>query len=509
MTLPNATHGDYVVGIVGTGAMGRGIAQICAQAGLSVKLFDVVSGAAEAARQSVAGTFGMLADKGRMTAGEAAAATARMSAVGDLAALADAAVVVEAIVERLDAKQGLFRDLEAIVAPEAILATNTSSLSVTAIGAGCARPERVAGFHFFNPVPLMKVVEVVRGLRTAPEVLEFLHALGRRCGHQTVATQDTPGFLVNHAGRGLHTEGLRILQEGVADTVTIDRVMREAAGFRMGPFELLDLTGLDVSGPVMEQIYGQFYQEPRFRPAPVVAQRIAGGMLGRKTGEGWYRYEGGQKQEPAEAPAAADAAAATVWIGRAEPDLADRLRALLAEAGVALDAGDRPGAASLCLVTPVGTDATTAALREGLDPTRTLAVDMLFDLSKRLTVMATPATAPAMREAARAVLAATGRAVSLVNDSAGFIAQRIVAMIVNIGSDIAQQRIATPEDIDLAVRLGLGYPKGPLGLGDMLGAATVLRILEEMQAVYGDPRYRPSPWLRRRAQLGLSLLTPE
>lgn len=263
----DANRPDLCIGIVGTGVMGQGIAQIAAAAGASVTLFDTRPEAAEAARRGVVQMFGKLAEKGKLTAEAAAAAGGRLRAADSLTDMAAAHVVVEAIVENLDAKRALFAELEGIVGDDCVLATNTSSLSVTAIAAGARRPGRIAGLHFFNPVPLMRVVEVIPGLLTEPEVTGALVTLARRMGHHPARAKDTPGFLVNHAGRGYGTEALRILGEGIADEATVDRVMREAAGFRMGPLELFDLTGLDVSHPVMESIYHQFYEEPRFRPS--------------------------------------------------------------------------------------------------------------------------------------------------------------------------------------------------------------------------------------------------
>jgi 3-hydroxybutyryl-CoA dehydrogenase len=268
--------------------MGRGIAQIAAQAGIRELLFDALHGAAASARETVIATLGKLAEKGKISAESLAFASAKLEVVAKLEGLASAQIIVEAIVENLDVKKALFQQLEDIIAANCILATNTSSLSVTSIAAACKRPERVGGFHFFNPVPLMKIAEVIDGLVTAPWVSEALLELGRRMGHTAVRAKDTPGFIVNHAGRGFVTEALRILGESVADFPEIDRIMREAAGFRMGPFELLDLTGLDVSQPVMESIYNQYYQEPRYRPSALAAQRLAGGLLGRKTGRGFY-----------------------------------------------------------------------------------------------------------------------------------------------------------------------------------------------------------------------------
>jgi 3-hydroxybutyryl-CoA dehydrogenase len=282
--------------------------------------------------------------------------------------------------------------------------------------------------------------------------------------------------------------------------------MREQAGFRLGPFELLDLTALDVSHPVMESIYHQFYEEPRFTPSPITGTRLAGGLIGRKTGEGFYRYVDGKQQVTAEAPAPSELPK-SVWISARYPQAREAVVQLVGKAGVKLDDGAAPAADSLIVVTPFGHDATTAAVDEALDASRVVAIDALFPLvgAQRRTLMTTPATTRAARDAAHALFAADGVPVTVIRDSTGFVAQRVVATIVNIGCDIAQKQIATPDDIDLAVTLGLGYPRGPLALGDALGARTILTILRNMFSVLGDPRYRPSPWLARRAQLGLSL----
>ncbi|HJV84665.1 MAG TPA: 3-hydroxyacyl-CoA dehydrogenase [Noviherbaspirillum sp.] len=496
-----------LLGIVGAGLMGRGIAQIAAQGGIPVILHDSRPGAAEEARTAIAAMLQKLADKGKLSGDDVAAACGRIRVAVSLADFAPCTMVIEAIVEKLGVKQELFQQLEAVVSAECVLATNTSSLSVTAIAAVCKHPERVAGFHFFSPVPLMKIVEVIAGPLTEANVADRLVETAKRMGHAPVRASDTPGFIVNHAGRGYLTESLRILGENIAAYPEVDRILRQAAGFRMGPFELLDLTGLDVSQPVMESIYDQYYQEPRFRPSPIARQRLAAGLLGRKTQRGFYRYEDGQKQEPA-APGAPAATGLSVWLGRGDAEAFPAVHELLKKLGAHLDEGERPGPDSLCLVLPLGQDATTAAVTAGLDPTRTVALDALF-LSGRRTLMTTPLTMPAYRDEAHALFASDGTPVSVIHDSPGFVCQRVVAAIVNIGADIAQQAIATPQDIDKAVTLGLGYPKGPLSMGDALGGWTVLRILDGLFDFYRDPRYRPSPWLKRRAMLGVSLLTPE
>jgi 3-hydroxybutyryl-CoA dehydrogenase len=376
------------------------------------------------------------------------------------------------------------------------------------MAAGLARPGRVAGFHFFNPVPLMKVVEVVAGLLTEPEVVDRLAAFAQQMGHTAVRAKDTPGFIVNHAGRGFGTEGLRVLAEGVTTVEDLDRILRDTAGFKLGPCELMDLTGLDVSHPVMESVYRQFYDEPRFRPQPLTRQMLAAGLLGRKAGRGFYAYAEGAPVRPPEPPSPR-VRPSSVWVSAARPELGRAVAELVRKLGARLEEAPEPSKASLCVVTPLGEDATTLAARERLDGTRTVAVDVLFDASKRRVVMTTPATSPAAREAAHGLFGSDGVPVSLIRDSPGLVAQRVVATIVNIACEIAQLRIATPGDVDRAVVLGLGYPYGPLAWGDRLGPATVLTVLENLQAMTGDPRYRPSAWLRRRAQLGLSLTTED
>jgi 3-hydroxybutyryl-CoA dehydrogenase len=500
------TRPDLSLAVIGTGVMGRGIAQIAAQAGIRVLLHDSRPGAAKEAKDAVCAQLARLAEKGRLDRDALARAQVNLLIADSLSALAACPIVIEAVVEDLKAKRELFAMLEKIVAGDCLIASNTSSLSITAIAAACKVPERVAGFHFFNPVPLMKVVEVVDGLLTAPWVVEALAALAQRFGHRPVRAKDTPGFIVNHAGRGYGTEALRILGEGIAEFHDIDRILRDVAGFRLGPFELFDLTGLDVSHPVMESIYRQYYDEPRYRPSPVTGQRVNAGLFGRKSGRGFYGHAGG-KQEVIPEPPAPNARPESVWVSPLE--LGGKLTEVLRPLGARIDRGPRPAAQSLCLVAPLGHDATTSAIEEELDPARTVAVDCLFAQDKRRTLMTTPLTTSAMRAAAHGLLASDGVPVTVIHDSPGFVSQRVIAQVVNIACDIAQQRIATPADIDAAVTLGLGYPQGPLAWGNAIGPERVLRILERLLDFYGDPRYRPSPWLKRRARLGVSLLTPE
>lgn len=498
------------IGVVGVGAMGRGIVQIAAQAGVKVIMFDQSLEAAHAAREVLADTWTKLVGKGKLTQTAADTALANVHVAQGLAELADCGLVIEAIIERLDIKQALFRELEGVVGPNCALVSNTSSLSVTAIASACSRPERVAGYHFFNPVPLMKVVEVIDGLRSDPAVGDALMALSQRMGHTPVRAKDMPGFIVNHAGRGFGTEGFRVVQEGVANYETVDDIMREQCGFRMGPFELMDLTGLDVSHAVMESVYRQFYDEPRFRPSPLGAARVAGGLYGRKTGKGFYEYLDGKKKE-SPWPVLPDVdGLPSVWVSPAHEHGHQMAMTLLAQLGATLQTGSRPNPDDLIVVTPFGQDVSTAIAEQRLDAKRTVAIDTFGSVlpPRRRTLMVSPATLPQWRDRAHALLARDQVAVSVIQDSPGFVAQRVLATIVNIACDIAQQQIASPGDIDRAVTLGLNYPAGPLALGDTLGAARVFEILRNIEAVTGDMRYRPSLWLKRRVQLGMSLLEP-
>ncbi|MFY8043246.1 MAG: 3-hydroxyacyl-CoA dehydrogenase NAD-binding domain-containing protein, partial [Rhodoferax sp.] len=274
--------------IAGCGAMGRGIAQIAAQAGSCVLLFDTQPGAAEQATVALVAQWGRLVGKDKITQAQADLFATRLKVVNSIKQLAQGDLVIEAIVEDLDAKVALLRSVEVHAAATTLLCTNTSSLSITALAAKLDDPTRLAGFHFFNPVPLMKVVEVIGAIQTSPEHLKRLSNYATQLGHAPVVARDSPGFIVNHAGRGYGTEALRIASEGAADYATIDRILRDQIGFKLGPFELMDLTGLDISHNVMESIYRQYYDEPRFRPSPITAQRLAAGMLGRKTSVGFY-----------------------------------------------------------------------------------------------------------------------------------------------------------------------------------------------------------------------------
>lgn len=496
------------IGIIGTGTMGAGIAQIAIQSGHDVILFDAKAGAAEQAREKLGKTLNTLASKGKFSQEKANQDLSHLSIATELEQLNNCDLIVEAIVENLEVKQQLMQQLESLVGTQTILASNTSSLSITAIAAGCKRPEQIVGYHFFNPVPLMKVVEVIQGFNTREDIVDALMQLSVKMGHHPVKAQDTPGFIINHAGRAFGSEAYAMLIENVASVSELDRIYRDGIGFKMGPFELVDLTGMDVSHPVSESIYHQYYEEARYRPSVITRQRYIAKQLGRKTGKGFYDYTTGEKQGE-------DSAVfvekldhyPTVWIAADLEKDQSILKDYLEQQGIMLETGPEPSEQALVLIASYGEDATTAALRYQVNPKQVVCIDLLYGFNKHRTLMPTLITDSKHKTAAHSIFNLDGTSLSMIQESTGFVAQRVLAMIVNLGCDIAQQGVASVEDINAAVRLGLGYPYGPIEWGDKLGADKILLILDRMSAISRDPRYRPSAWLRRRVQLKLPLVT--
>ncbi|MFC3172669.1 3-hydroxyacyl-CoA dehydrogenase [Novosphingobium bradum] len=482
------------LGVVGAGPMGAGIAQIGLTSGLNVVLYDLSQDALDKAAADIHARIARMEEKGQLAAGFADAAKGRLVLASDLAPFAPCEVVIEAIVERLDIKQKVFADLEAVVAPSAMLATNTSSLSVAAIAARCQHKERVCGLHFFNPVPLMKLVEVIVAPATSPEVAAWAVEVSKQIGKVPVSVKDAPGFLVNLQGRALALEGLAIVQEGVTDPATVDRIMRDAAGFRMGPFELMDLTGIDVNYAASTYIYEGYQHDPRLKTTTLHQLMSNAGLFGRKTARGFFDYADGAKF-PATAPA---------------PDLPVTVKPKLGASDGWGEGWDeittRPGFVAgdeVTLIAPIGEDCATACARLGLDPKTTVAVDLTAAAAGHLTVMSAiggGAVAARVGDWLRGL----GFRVEVIQDSPGFVLQRILGMIANLGCELAQIGVASPEDIDLAMKLAQNYPKGPVEFADWLGPQKAHAIMVQLQAITGSDRYRPSLWLRRRAQLGLS-----
>jgi 3-hydroxybutyryl-CoA dehydrogenase len=494
-----------VVAVLGAGTMGAGIAQVALLAGHRVLLYDV---AADRARQAVAGItarLDALVAKGRLGAGDRDDAVNRLDLAFGLDQLAPAGLVVEAAAESLDVKREIFARLEEICSDDTVLTTNTSSISVTAIGAGLRRPERLAGMHFFNPAPVMRLVEVVSGLATDPAVAAAVAETATSWGKVPVHVASTPGFVVNRVARPYYGEALRVFEERGASPETIDAVLRESGGFPMGPFALMDLVGLDVNLAVSTSVWQACHQDPRYTPSLSQRELVDAGRLGRKSGQGWYRYDGSPEPIPATAePSGAEVPASIVARGAAGPlrPLLDRLP----ETGI--EVREQPGLRGQIELPGGGvvklTDGrlATAVAAELGRPVVLLDLSSDFGTTTRFAVAASDGCPPDVLAAAVGLLQATEASVTVMDDVPGLVVARTVAMLVNEASDLVARGIATAEDVDLAMRHAVNYPIGPLAWGDQLGPGYVVRLLDNLAAVYGDGRYRATPWLRRRAMTG-------
>lgn len=505
--LPGGALDDTVdVGIVGAGTMGAGIAQVAALAGHRVRLFDVRDGVARKATEDILTMVDKLAAKGRVTAQQATNARDRLHSVTSLESLAGCGLVIEAIVENLDAKRTLFKNIEAVVDEETILATNTSSISVTAIGAAVRHPERLAGLHFFNPAPLMPLVEVVRGAATASATTDTLYATALLWGKTPVHARSTPGFIVNRVARPFYAEGLRLLNEGAADCATIDAVMRESGGFRMGPFELMDLIGNDVNYAVTRSVFDAYYGDKRFTPSLLQLELVEAGFLGRKSGRGFYTY--GEKADAiVPQTAKADPASAHVCLyenGTFTAALGERLSASsIAFERKAVQADRRiADGDGFVLYSTDGRTATARASESGVPDT--VLVDLVLDETKASRVALAVADQAGSHAAASAagLLQAAGYTVSIIDDAPGMIVMRTVAMLANEAADAVHQGVCSAADCDLAMRKGVNYPRGPLEWAETIGLSDVVRVLDHLAQAYGEDRYRVSPLLRRKVLTG-------
>jgi 3-hydroxybutyryl-CoA dehydrogenase len=489
------------VAVIGAGTMGAGIAQVAAVAGHPVLLYDTVPGAADRAIGAVRMRIAASVAKGRL---DVDPARLRLDAAGALDELAPARCVVEAVVEDLAVKQALFADLEKVVTPGCVLATNTSSLSPTAIAADLSHPGRLVGMHFFNPAPVMRLVEVVSGLATRPEVAAAVTELAQRWGKQVVQAAATPGFIVNRVARPYYAEALRLAEEQAASPATIDAVLTQAGGFRMGPFALMDLVGQDVNEAVTRTVWAAFGYDPRFAPSLLQRALVEAGWLGRKSGRGWYRYGEG---EPPPRPEAAPGRPAPSWVIEHGPS---PLRTLLGRGTAQVRAGaDGDGTVQLPsgvrLARCEGRPATALAAERGVP---IVVVDRTLDdaTAAGIAVAASDGCpAPALEEAV-GLLQASGLAVYVIDDAPGLVVTRTVAMLVNGAADARGKGVASAADIDTAMRLGTNYPLGPLAWGQSWGPAAVLAVLDALHAWYGEDRYRASALLRRIAAAGGSLL---
>ncbi|MCC7015656.1 MAG: 3-hydroxyacyl-CoA dehydrogenase [Rhodospirillales bacterium] len=491
-----------VVGIAGAGAMGSGIAEVAAAAGHSVLLFDAAPGAAEAAKTRIAESLALRAARGKIAPSEADAAVSRVTVVDALAGLAPAALAIEAIAEDQAAKRGLLAALETVVGEAAVLATNTSSLSVTALARGLRRPERFAGLHFFNPAPAMKLVEIVRGNATAESVAALLFATAEAWGKTPVHVRDAPGFIVNRVARPFYLEALALYEDAGADPATLDAVVRESGGFRMGPFELMDLIGHDVNLAVTRSLFEAFARDPRFAPSRAQAELVASGRLGKKSGQGIYDHRpGAARRAPEELPPGPGPKRVTI-----EGDLGPAESLARAAVASGIPCTRTPGEGRIVLDGAVlmPSDGRTAAKRIAEGGPRDL---VLFDLApdympaRRIGLATAAATPPSALAAAAGLIQAIGKKASPLPDEPALVVLRIVARLANEAAWAVEDGVAESEAVDTAMRAGANYPLGPLAWAAELGPARVLAALAALAEAHGEARYRASAQLREMASI--------
>ena len=506
-----ALEDGCIVGVIGSGAMGSGIAQVAASAGHQVILFDTRVDAAAKAIAAIGKLYARLVEKGRMTAHDADAAKGRIRVAATLADVRDCVLVVEAIVEDLEVKRCLFAELETIVADTCILATNTSSISVTAIGAELRRPQRLVGMHFFNPVPLMALVEVISGLATEQQVADTVFATAARWGKSPVHAKSTPGFIVNRVARPFYAEALRLLSEQAADPATLDAIMVDCGGFRMGPFALMDLIGHDVNFAVTRSVHQAYFGDPRFTPSVLQQEMVNAGFLGRKTGRGFYRY-GDDDVKPAPQSEAVQLRPETVSVS-IEPGVNHAVTGSMAQrlAGAGFTVAHRkplPGAleheapAFHCNGAAIFlTDGRSATERANANKhPDTVLFDLAFDYAgaTRIALARADQCGDAAYNAAVGLFQAAGFIVSRIDDVPGMAVMRTVAMLANEAADAVNQGVCSAAAVDIAMQKGVNYPRGPLAWTDAIGVRQVVTVLSNLAASYGEERYRVSPLLRRK-----------
>ncbi|MFD0306682.1 3-hydroxyacyl-CoA dehydrogenase [Streptomyces sp. NPDC127119] len=485
------------VAVVGTGTMGQGIAQVALVAGHPVRLYDSAPGRARAATEAIGTRLDRLVEKDRLTGAERDAARARLRPAESLADLADSGLVLEAVLERLDVKQQLFRELEDIVPDDCLLATNTSSLSVTAIGGALRNPGRFVGLHFFNPAPLLPLVEVVSGFATDVTSATRAYELARAWGKTPVACADTPGFIVNRIARPFYAEAFAVYEAQAADPATIDAVLRESGGFRMGAFELTDLIGQDVNESVTRSVWEGFFQDVRFTPSLAQRRLVESGRHGRKTGHGWYDYgDEGERPEPHTAEKVQPPAYVVV-----EGDLgpAAELIALIREAGIQVREDEEDHGTRLVL--PSGGQLALADGQTAVEFRDVVYFDLALDYRRatRIALSHSQDTQTQTLAEATGLFQALGKDVSVIGDVPGLIVARTVARIVDLAHDAVAKGVATEEDIDTAMRQGVSYPLGPFEWSRRLGRSWAYDVLDDLHMRDPSGRYAPSLALYRHA----------
>jgi 3-hydroxybutyryl-CoA dehydrogenase len=488
--------------VVGAGIMGSGIAQVAAQAGREVMLFDAREGAARDARATLQATLEGLAAKGKLSSDEAAAASARIRPLASLSEAEGATLAIEAIVEQLDKKRALLRELEQVLGDDAVLASNTSSISITALANGLKHPERLVGMHFFNPVPVMKLVEVVSGLRTERAVAEAVFELAQAWGRTAVHARSTPGFIVNRIARPFYAETLALLAERAATPAELDACLR-GAGFRMGACELMDLIGHDTNFAVTQSVYEANFGDKRFAPSLVQRELVDAGLLGRKSGRGFYDHA----QQAAPATPSVDQALPTsrrVMLQGRGPAI-ERWKSALQRKGLAFaEQADSPWCG-------LQADGAQLRLTDGRAAGRIAAHEQLRDLALFDLPLAAPgssiawsassSTSTAWQEQVPRWLALAGWTPVRLADAPGLVVARTIAMLINEACDAVQQGVCTPQAADAAMKLGVNYPQGPFEWLAAWDAREAARLLDHLDEHYRGERYRVSPELRQRGWL--------
>ena len=501
-----AIDSTKIIAVIGAGAMGAGIAQVAAKAGHPVLLYDAAEGAAQRGIDNNVKGLAKLVERGRMSQQECDDLISRITVAQSLNDLAPAALVIEAIVEQLDIKQNLFAQLENVCGEDVILASNTSSLSITAIGSALNRPERLLGMHFFNPAPVMKLVEVISGLATDASIAECIFDTAGLWGKFAVHAKSTPGFIVNRVARPFYAEALRILQEGGSNPATIDAIMRDCGGFRMGPFELMDLIGHDVNYAVTASVHAAYYGDQRFTPSLIQKELVDAGYLGRKSGRGFYDY--GEGAEKPQADICDKTAAVNEIILVGDSELADTLTKIAQDAGITVNReADDEFAIITKNATIQQTDGRMASVRSTEDDTDNL---ILFDLAldyascPRIVLAAADQTSQQAIAEAIGLFQQLGKQVSRIDDIAGMCLMRTVCMLANEGADAVNQQVCNIEAVDIAMQGGVNYPLGPLAWADKIGIDLVLDVLDNLSQNYGEDRYRFSPLIIRKVAAGTS-----
>ncbi|MFG2998174.1 3-hydroxyacyl-CoA dehydrogenase [Streptomyces sp. NPDC048340] len=484
-----AIERSRTVAVVGAGTMGQGIAQVALLAGHRVLIYDINAALAADGVGMVQDRVERMAAKGRLDRAEAEDAIGRIDSAAELSALAGAALVVEAVVEDVTVKRALFAALEEVVSPDALLATNTSSLSVTELAAGLAHPGRFLGLHFFNPAPLLPLVEVVSGFATDPAAADRAYATVLGWGKTPVRCADTPGFIVNRIARPFYAEAFAVYEEQGADPATIDAVLRESGGFKMGPFALTDLIGQDVNEAVTRSVWESFFRSPKFTPSLAQRRLVQSGRLGRKSGHGWFPYGPDAKASAPHTAGPEDAPAKVSVVGDLGP--AAELVDLFEEAGIAVDATPHggpyiqlPGEGQLVLA-----DGKTA-----IEFADVVYFDLALDYrgATRIALSAGEDTSERTLAEAVGLFQKLGKKVSVIGDVPGMIVARTVAMLIDLTADAVARGAAAAEDIDTAMRLGVNYPLGPAEWHDRLGRDWAYDLLHNLDERCPGGRYAPS-----------------